>query len=54
MVKLIYGFLEDLINAFWWFTISIFIVKDISNKIQKIKEGNLDSIQNTNIKEDML
>ena len=48
------GFLEDLIKTFWWFTISIFIVKDISKKVQKIKEGNIENIQNTNIKEDLL
>ena len=43
-----------IIQAFWWYLISRFIIKDIMKKIRKIKQGNLDNIQNDNIKEDML
>lgn len=43
-----------IIQAFWWFLISRFIIKDISKKIRKIKSGNIEDIQNNNIKEDML
>ena len=43
-----------IIQAFWWYLISTFIVKDITNKITKIKSGNIEDIENTNIKGDML
>lgn len=43
-----------LFNAVWFFIVSIFIIKDISKKINKIKSGNIDNIENNNIKEDML
>lgn len=43
-----------IIQAFWWYLISRFIITDIMKKIRKIKQGNFDNIQNSNIKEDML
>lgn len=43
-----------IIQAFWWYLISRFIIKDITKKIRKIKSGNIEDIQNNNIKEDML
>lgn len=43
-----------IIEAFWWYIISRFIIKDIANKVTKIKSGNIEDIENTNIKEDML
>ena len=43
-----------IIQAFYWYIISRFIVKDIINKITKIKSGNLEAIENSNIKGDML
>ena len=43
-----------IIEAFWWYLISRFIVKDIMNKINKIKSGNIESIEQDNIKGDML
>lgn len=43
-----------IIQAFWWYLISRFIITDIMRKIRKIKQGNFDNIQNSNIKEDML
>lgn len=48
------GIVGTLITLFWWYLVSVFIVKDISNKISKIKSGNIESIENTNIKEDIL
>lgn len=56
----IYGEFSSLntIEAFssmvWYFLISLFIVKDISKKISKIKSGDIDNIQNDNIKEELL
>ena len=46
--------LITIIEAFWWYLISRYIVKDITNKITKIKSGNIEDIENTNIKGDML
>lgn len=43
-----------IIQAFWLYLISRFIITDIMRKIRKIKQGNFDNIQNSNIKEDML
>ena len=43
-----------LIKAFYWYLISRFIYLDISKKINKIKSGNVESVENNNIKEDML
>lgn len=48
------GLLGTLINTVWFFLVSVFIVKDISKKINKIKSGEIDNIENNNIKEDML
>lgn len=42
------------VEAFYWYLISRFIILDIAKKIKKIKSGNLENIQNDNIKEDML
>lgn len=44
----------NFIEVFWWYIISRFIIKDISKKITKIKSGNLENIENDNIKEEML
>lgn len=43
-----------IIQAFWWYLISRFIITDIMKKIRKIKQGNFENLQNSNIKEDML
>lgn len=48
------SWLISIIQAFWWYIISRFIITDIMKKIRKIKQGNFDNIQNSNIKEDML
>lgn len=44
----------DIIQAFYWYIIARYIIVDIMQKIRKIKQGNLDNIENSNIKEDML
>ena len=43
-----------IIEAFWWYLISRYIIKDITNKITKIKSGNIEDIEQSNIKGDML
>lgn len=43
-----------LIKAFYWYLISRFIYLDISKKIDKIKSGDIENVENNNIKEDML
>lgn len=48
------GWLYIFIQAFWAYLFGRFIIKDISDKINKIKSGDIDNIQNTNIKEEML
>lgn len=42
------------INVFWGYLVGRFIVKDISKKIDKIKSGDAENIENSNIKEEML
>ena len=48
------GFIKTLIEAFWYFVISYFIVQDIAKKINKIKSGDIEHVQEDNIKEDLL
>ena len=43
-----------LIQVFWGYLIGRYIVSDISKKITKIKSGNIENIENENIKEEML
>lgn len=49
-----FSWVYNIIQAFWWYVISVFIVKDVSSKFTKIKSGNIENIQDNNIKEDML
>lgn len=49
-----FSWVYNIIQAFWWYVISVFIVKDISSKFTKIKGGDIENIQDNNIKEDML
>lgn len=44
----------NFISIFWWYIISVYIIKDILKSVDKIQEGKIDSIENTNIKGDML
>ena len=46
--------LENLSSVFWYFIISLFIVKDISKRFNKIKSGDIENVVNSNIKEDLL
>lgn len=48
------GIVETLIQTFWYFVISYFIVQDIAKKINKIKSGDIEHVQEDNIKEDLL
>lgn len=48
------GFIKTLIEMFWYFVISYFIVQDVGNKINKIKSGDIEHVQDNNIKEDLL
>lgn len=48
------GLVKTLIQAFWYFAISYFIVRDVGKKINKIKSGDIEHIQEDNIKEDLL
>ena len=47
-------FIITIIQAFWWYIISRFIIKDIMGKINKIKGGDIENIETTNIRGDML
>lgn len=42
------------IQAFWGYLIGRYIIKDITSKIDKIKSGDVENVENSNIKEDML
>lgn len=46
--------IKSLINSFWYFVASLFILKDIINKFNKLKSGNIENIETTNIKGDLL
>ena len=48
------GFVKTLIQLFWYFVISYFIVQDVGKKINKIKSGNIEDVQMDNVKEDLL
>lgn len=49
-----FGVLSNIINAFWFFVVSLFIAKDIKYKINKIKSGNIEDVETSNIKGDLL
>lgn len=49
-----FNFLLMFIHAFYYFIVSSFIVRDIQKKFDKIKSGNIENLQNDNIKADML
>lgn len=54
LVKNDFKWVAELIEVFWWYLISKFIVGDVCDKFTKIKSGNVEDIQNNNIKEEML
>ena len=48
------SWVENLASAFWYFIISLFIVKDISKRFNKIKSGDIEHVVDSNVKEDLL
>lgn len=48
------GVVRDIFQAFWNFIIALWITKDIAHKFNKIKSGNLEFAETTNIKEEIL
>ena len=48
------AYLKRIIQLGYWYIIAVFVVKDISNKVNKVKTGDIDKIQTGNIKEDLL
>ena len=55
-MAIFHGFdtIKNLASVVWYFIISLFIVKDIAKRINKIKSGNIDDVCDSNIKEDIL
>lgn len=45
---------ENLASIVWYFLISLYIVKQVQNMINKIKSGNLEDVVDNNIKADIL
>lgn len=48
------GAIKTFIESWYFFFISLFIVKDINKKINKIKSGNIENVQTNDIKADIL
>lgn len=48
------GMIYELIVAGWYFGICLFIVNDISKRINSIKSGNIENTVENNVKEDLL
>lgn len=46
--------IENLASIVWYFVISLYIVKQVQNMINKIKSGNLEDLVDNNIKADIL
>lgn len=46
--------IENLASLVWYFVISLYIVKQVQNMINKIKSGNLEDVVDNNIKADIL
>lgn len=49
-----YKLITPYTNAFWYFVVSLYIVKDIYNQINKLKSGNIDNVCNENVRSDIL
>lgn len=47
-------YLKNFIQLVYWYIIGMYVLKDISKKVNKIKTGNIENIQSGNIKEDLL
>lgn len=46
--------IENLASLVWYFVISLYIVKQVQNMINKIKSGNLEDVVDNNVKADIL
>lgn len=46
--------IKTIISMFWYYVFSVFIVRDIFKKIEKLKTGDIEHVETTNIKSDML
>lgn len=46
--------LLSFITLFWWYIISRFIIKDVLKSVEKIQTGDVEHLENSNIKGDML
>ena len=46
--------IENLASIFWYFVISLYIVKQVQKMINKIKSGNLEDVVDNNVKADIL
>lgn len=46
--------IKSILIPFWWFVVSLYIVKDIAKQLNKLKSGNVDNVANENVKEDLL
>lgn len=44
----------SLVESFWYFVVSLFIVKDIHHKIQKIKTGDIEKVAEGDVQADIL
>lgn len=49
-----FSWLKTFINAFWYYIVGRYIILDLIRKFEKIQTGNIENIENENIKEDLL
>lgn len=49
-----FSWLTTFIGAFWYYLVGRYIIIDLINKFEKIQSGNIENLENENIKEDML
>lgn len=49
-----FSWVKTIINTFWYYLVARYILIDIINKFEKIQSGNIENLENENIKEDML
>lgn len=47
-------FVTQIVTPFWYFIVSLYIIKDIAKQLNKLKSGNVDNVANENVKEDLL
>lgn len=49
-----FNWVTNIISIFWYYIVARYILIDIINKFEKIQTGNIENLENENIKEDML